>query len=366
MSSHDGAGATSVLRFVEHDAAGAPTGRCTTFGNVEFQPLSYSDLVDKKLGDQVVIPLKWSNAHVVESSIPELCVDGRAAVSTTLESKYSAKAIGLVRGGWLPSGLALQTDMVVMPDRCTITELVVRFRAGKKRREGCEDFVDLFQGKSVRINPALYALEGNQRRRPSPQHVAEQWAEACEKIRAALPRAELTPESAISGIIGLLNDMHQSMVSKERFLLRVVPELQSPVSARRRAAVWSRVLEIARDCGLSKHSLVVLAALSVVCVSNGSGPAKRLLKPSSNYTAEDAYNALADLRALEMLINLYAAFPQEKIMLCTQDKNLALFWSGLRAAGFVWRDGHTTYTISPVEALLPNVDSELLGLYLQG
>lgn len=365
MSSHEEQMTASTLRFEEQDPGGVATGRFATFENVEFQPLGYSELADKKLGDQVVISLRWSHARIVESTIPELTLGGMASASSLLESHYSSKTIGLVRGGWLPSGLALRTNMVVMPDRCTITELVGRFRDGQKPSEGGEDFLDLFQGKRVRINPGLYALEGSQGQRPSPEHVADQWAEACEKIRTALPLAQLTPEAARQGIVGLLNDTHESMARGENFLRQIAPELQSPVSARRRVAVWNRVLDVARNCGLSRHSLVVIAALSAACVANGAGPAKRLIKPSANYTAENAYNALADLRALEMLMNLYAAFPQEQIMLCTGDKNLALFWAGLRASGFAWRDGHAIYTLSPVEALLPNVDQELVNTYLR-
>jgi len=47
-------------------------------------------------------------------------------------------------------------------------------------------------------------------------------------------------------------------------------------------------------------------------------------------------------------------------MLCTGDKNLALFWAGIRASGFMrGANGSVTYTLSPVEALLPNVTSDL-------
>lgn len=83
------------------------------------------------------------------------------------------------------------------------------------------------------------------------------------------------------------------------------------------------------------------------------------------YTAEVAYNALADLRALEVLMSLFALFPGQRIMLCTGDKDLALLWSGIRASDFAWADGHVSFKLSPVEDLLPGVSPEQLGAFLE-
>lgn len=319
-----------------------------------------------KLDGPVSIPLNWSNARIVASNIPELSVEAAANIQTTLNSPYSNKSIGLVRGGWLPSGLALRSNMVVMPDRCTISDLASRYQDGQKIRAG-DDFLDLFQDKPVRINPGLFALEGNCRQLPAPCEVEEQWAEACRKIRTALPQAQLTPDAAVVGLIAILDELRESTERKMQFLRQLAPILQSPISATRRSEVLQQVLEIAQTCGLQRNTLVVLAALSIVCVKNGAGPAKRIIKPSAKYSKQDAYNALADFRALELLISLYALFPQEQIMLCTGDKNLALFWAGIRASGFSV-NGHNpdsyTYKLSPVEALLPNVTPDLLSAYL--
>jgi hypothetical protein len=355
---------SGILRFEEQDESGERTGRSATFAGVEFQPLGYSDLVSRKLRDKVKVPLRWQDARVLESTLPEITLGQAASVSTSLESHFSTQAIGLVKGGWLPSGLALQAGMVVFPDRCTVKDLAARFSDGVKTGKDDMDFLDFFQGKPVRINPSLFAMEGNNRQRPTPQQVQDQWEEACRKIKTALPLAELTPDGAIQGIIGLLDDLGEGMERKKVFLLSVMHIIKSPISISNRTSTWRKVLEIARDCGVLTQSLVVIAVLSVVCVANGAGPAKRLLKPSSDYSAQDAYNALADLQSLEMLMRLYATYPQEKIMLCTGDKNLALFWSGIRASNFISIGHQTSFTISPVEALLPNVSSDLLAAYL--
>lgn len=363
MVTNQASRSSSVLVFEEHDDLGNPTGRKTTFEGAELLPLGFSELDGLKLDGPISIPLNWSAARIVQTDHSQLSTNELVNLRAPLESHFSSKAIGLVRGGWLPSGLALREDMVVMPDRCTISALASRFRDGAKTREG-DDFLDFFQGKSVKIHPGLFAMEGNERRPPSPQQVWDQWAEAKQKIQRALPNAQITQSKAVLGLIGMLGEMRDAHARKVKFLRLVVPDLRSPVSAGRRAEVWQRVLETADTCGLPRNSLVVLAALSIVCVKNGAGPAKRLIKPSANYSDADAYNALADLRALEVLINLYAAFPQEQIMLCTGDKNLSLLWAGIRATEFRMNKGGITYTLSPVEALLPNVEPSMLEAYL--
>lgn len=358
QSVHSSGAGGKVLTYVEMDEAGVPTGRRVSLANVELVPLEYADLAGKKLGHKVTIPLSWKRAKVVESNIPEITVEDLASGQATLESPYSSKTIGLVKGGWLPSGLALRDEMIVLPDRCTISELSGRFRNGAKKKDEDKDFLDLFAGERVRINPLLFALEGNQKSNPTLDVVAQQFEEACTKIRSALPLAELIPngKGGLQGVSGIIQDTQAGMARKQDFLMRLAPELQAPVSAKRMGLLWNEVLATARDCGVPKKSLAVLAALSAIAVPNGRSPAKGVLKLRNQpYSAEMAYNALADLRALEVLIALLTLFPHQRLMLCTGDKDLALFWTGIQASDFAWIDGHASFKLSPVEDLLPGV-----------
>jgi hypothetical protein len=356
-----------VLKYVEIDeATGAPTGRSVSFLGVEFEALQYSDLLDQKLSNKVVVPLRWRNARVVESTIPEITIEQFASGNAVLKSVYSSLAIGLVKGGWLPSGIALQNDMIVIPDRCTVSELVGRFRDGKKTNDQNKDFLDLFADEPIRINPLLYVLEGNLRANPTPETVEQQFNEVCEKIKSSLPLSELVPtgRSSLRGVVGIISDTRDSMARKQDFLMQLAPNLRAPVSASRLPKVWDGVLATADACGVPRKSLVVLAVLSAISVPNGRSPAKRLLKlTESNYSTDLAYNALADLRSLEVLMHLFALFPNERVLLCTGDKDLALFWAGIRAFDFAWCDGHLHLTLSPVEALLPNVTPERRASY---
>lgn len=348
-----------VLAYEEVDDSGTSTGRRAAFAGVAFTPLGYADLVDTKLGNKVVIPLNWKHAKVIESNIPEIKLDRFASGHASLESTYTSRAIGLVKGGWLPSGLAVREDMIVLPDRCTISELKGRFRDGVKKNEDDKDFLDFFEGEGIRINPLLYALEGNLRRNPTPEQIQQQLDEVLAALRSALPKAELVPGGigGLQGVVGIVQDTQASMERKQTFLMRMAPKLQAPTSAIKKAQLWDEALTVAQACGIARNSLVILAVLSSISVPMGNSPAKRLLKPSADYSAEAAYNALADLRSLEILMCLFALFPDQRIMLCTGDKNLALFWAGMRASRFTWAGNAASFTLSPVEALLPDVSA---------
>ncbi|VVO32211.1 hypothetical protein PS726_05082 [Pseudomonas fluorescens] len=355
-----------VMTYVEIDDAGTPTGNRLSFTGVELRPLGYSDLVNQRQGNTITIPLNWQNAKVVESTVSGIDIDSVASGNATLRSVYSSRTIGLVKGGWLPSGLGLQGGMVILPDRCTVSELNRRFRNGTKTKEEDRDFLDMFAERGVRINPLLFALEGNLRAEPSAEVVEQQLEEAYAKIRAALPLAKLEPEgkSGLQGIVGIIQDTSLALERKQEFLMHLAPKLQAPVSAQRKAPLWDEILRASDKFGVPRQSLVVLAALSSVAVPNGRSPAKRVLKLTANYTVADAYNALADLRSLELLMCLFALYPSEKLMLCTDDRNLALFWAGIQAYEFTWCNGFASFKMSPVDALLPDVSPAQMSSFL--
>jgi hypothetical protein len=346
-----------VMRFEEHDDAMVPTGRSASFSNVEFLPLGYDELFGKKSAEKIVVPLEWKGAKIIESNIPNVNINHVASGNMTLESHFTSKAIGLVRGGWLPSGLGVKGDMTIMPDRCTLADLKARFIGGVKKVEGDNDFLDLFVGPGIRINPLLYALEGNLRRNPTLAEVEAQLAEVSVIVTTALPDAEIVPKGAggLQGVIGIVRDTQQGMESRAELLMRLAPRLHMPTSSAKRDMLWEEILTTADTYRVPRGSLVVMALLSSISVPNGRSPAKGVLKLTDRYSSEDAYNALADLRALELFIGLMAFFPNERIMLCTGDRNLALFWVGIRTSDFSFARGHIEFKFSPVEALFPNV-----------
>jgi len=346
---HDG----KIMVIEEIDGVDGKPPRRFEFSEFEIKPLGYEDLSTLSLGSAVTIPLVVPNARILSADgVRDL---GTGRFSTVLESRFSSKEIGLLNGGWLPCTLAAyHAKHTYLLDRNIVTEIVSRFDGGNLvGREPA--FIDLFHDEPVRLNPLFYALEGNVRALPNPQQVKDQFDEAVEKIRKALPKAILTvgPQS-IDGVLGLIEDSRTGMERRQQFLMRLAPSLQAPVAKAKIDEKWSEVLAAADDLGVSRTASVVLACLSVVCVAGGRSPAKLLLKFRPGYTVEDAYNALADLRSLDIFANLLSLYPDERMQLCTADKNLALFWTGIRASNFTHGDTGCRFDIDPVNHLIPD------------
>ncbi len=315
------------------------------------RPLGYAELARAKLHKKLTIPLELDNSKVVDTDIDGLDKSKSYSIKATLESAFTSRAIGLVKGGWLPPALAACLNTTILVDRNMVSQIIGRFKGGRK--VGAEaDFLDLIADRPVRINPLLFAMEGNARGVPTPNLVRDQLEEAVTKLQAALPSAKLVVSSgSLKGALGLIEESRPGIARKQQFLMRVAPSLTAPVSRRNMQARRDEMLVAADECGVSRNSLVVLAALSSVVVPNGGSPAKKLLKFKAGYCEQDAYNALADLRSLELLIHLFAWFPDEPTLLCTADRNLALFWTGIRASNFKRKGAGVSFDLSPSEDL---------------
>jgi hypothetical protein len=346
-------GGQSMFRFHEIEADDGRVGQDITFTDVDIRPLGYAALANAKLHKNLTLDLEFHNAKAVADSN----LDGSQSytVKATLESRFTSRTVALVDGGWLPPAFAaIVPNATILADRNVVSQIISRFENG--RAVGKEpDFLDLFVDKAVRINPLLFAMEGNAKKIPSAELVRMQLEEAVAKLRAALPSANLVvgPDS-LRGALGIIEESRLGIERKQRFLLRVAPSLAAPVRNDKMRRQWNEVLAAADDCLVPRSSLVVLAALSSVFVQKGRSPAKGLLKLRQNYTEEHAYNALVDLRSLELLIYMLAFFPEHRTAFLTADKDLALFWTGIKASNFERIGAAVSVNFSPVEELLGN------------
>jgi hypothetical protein len=117
------------------------------------------------------------------------------------------------------------------------------------------------------------------------------------------------------------------------FLIKAVPLIVTDVPAPDLTKTESEIIRIAQETKLDLKSLSVLTVLSRLYDNGKSGynVAKKILKPSSEYTKENAYNTLANLNALRLFIGFLAlskSNKSESFAFCTSDKALVLLWSG--------------------------------------
>jgi hypothetical protein len=337
-----------ILEIQEFDHENGTPGHHIALTDIEFSPLGYAEF--NNIHQPMNIPLVV-HGKIIKSSVGSE-IGQYKKISMSLKSDYTSKFIGLVKGGWLPSGIALHDNSIVLPDRCMVTHLKDRFKNGITKPQASKDFIDSFADSPVRINPCLFVLEGDNQQNPTREILEQNLEEAIGKIRSALPKAVLV-ELDLNNVLKLVEETQSSMVRKQNFLERLNRKLKSPVARQDIQARCDEILSEAEACCISKASLVVIAALSTVVIPNGRSPAKRLLKFDQGYTKAHAYNALSDLRSLELLMYSFAMFPDQHVMFCTTDKDLALFWIGLSASNFVFSGAGVTCDLFP-ENLLPD------------
>jgi hypothetical protein len=248
----------------------------------ELVPLGFDDLaaLHGKLREPIAFPLRIRGARVVSTEFDHLHTAEKLNVKAELQSHLGSTVLGLVKGGWLPSGLILDEDTLLLPDRCTVAALRSRFVGGEPKEGVPPDFLDFARDKALKVNPMLYAMEGTSgSRNPDAAELSALYDRAALKIGEALPKAVMFPhkEDALQGVLGLL---------------------------------------------------------------------------------QDAFNALADLRALDLLIAAGTDFPDKRVALLTEDRALALYWVGMQTHSHR-RDGTSIhYAMNPHTAMFARLSDQ--------
>lgn len=292
-------------------------------------PLSYVDLLAAPARERAELKVQFQNV-LARDETGKVHDWTQYAMKFDFTADHSTGAVALVPGGWLPSSMAGAHYMLV-PDRNVVSSLTAARRS--LDRGSPDDLMGLLLNEPVQISPLVFALEGNQRRPPSVQEIAQQIDEARDRFQAALPNAEIVPDraSAIRGAQGLWSDMRVSQVQYERFLVASFPILRpAGPSPSKRASLTKRLCLIAAKESVSRRSLPFLLAWLAIALPQGLNPAMELLKPDKNEPLDQkAYGALADIRQLQLLVYASALFPHQPIALLTHDRALAQIWTGL-------------------------------------
>lgn len=318
-----------TLKDDENPDGGEP--RILSFTDFQIAPLGYDKLAKTNPDRAVTLPLEIYNATIIPSEQHDIPAGGYAKFSTTIETLFTLKHVSLVKGGWLPSGMAAtQNGAIILLDRNMVTEIKGRFVNGSTVGR-TPDFIDMFANAPICLNCLPFALEGNGRQMPDAVLAQAQLNEAREKMLAALPEAQLpNPEKSLRGLLGLLEDVTPVFKCEQTFLKAVAPRLATQVASRDVDRRWDEARTLAREHNVKSSSLALLAVLSVIANPKPC-PARKMLKFKKGYVDADAYNALSDLNFMKIMLYCIAMFPDAAPQFCTGDRNMALFWVGLNA-----------------------------------
>jgi hypothetical protein len=224
---------------------------------------------------------------------------------------------------------------------------------------------------SETVSPLLFALEGKHKRAPTETEVAIELERAREALGKLLPGAQVQsvgPQGR-AALHRMVVDHADFREKATRLLMQAVPMVAERVKSSSRPALEAELTVLAAKEGVRRGSLTFLALLSCIYDNHPPSahytatPGRAVLKPKKNYSAEAAYNALADLFFLELLFNVQTVLPDVNPVLYTADAGLAAFWVALQpcvrevtqvAAG----RSRTTVTFNMTGGLFPDLTAD--------
>lgn len=292
---------------------------------------------------------------------------GLATVKAKVAFHNPATIFALVRGGWLPLPFAMPARFLV--DR-NVVILLRKIREGKAvaNAQALRWWTKFFAEGAGTFNPLPYAFEAGCRRKPTMAEFMSAFDEGASELSDALPKCHIVKfeETHYRAAYAQLEAFDERNERETKFLQAACPLVVHRVPRRAEADVAQVIIKIADGFKLNRGSLVILAALSCLYEDiHGMTAAigRRILKPRSVYSEADAFNALSDLRHIELAVAGQAYFKQEAFSLCTCDRPMALLWSALSARGDSAPNGSTEFTFNLTRDLFSRLsDDELLNL----
>src|ERR1041384_639157 len=333
----------------------AHSGEIIEFKAEAIEPLRFADLEASQTQTYQMTIHAASITGLPDRSEPA----GPGTVTMPITFGEPVSIFCLIEGGWLP--LPFVDPPKFLADRNVVVALAqIRRKVSRADLNHTDWWFQFFRGRSLEINPALYAFEGNNRRAPPLNEFIHAFDEASSEVSMQLPGATLTKygrqhyEAAYALIVEFA-DRHRR---ETEFLLNVAPQLSERAADSRVLNIESEILNRGHELNLKSSSFVVLAALACLYErTDGSGflAARRIIKPTKTFSPADAHNALSDLRALEFFVG-GLGLGREPFALCTRDRAIAAFWCGLQAYGQRWQDERLSFTVSLTAELFPRLD----------
>lgn len=238
----------------------------------------------------------------------------------------------VVFGGWIPCAF-IKKNTILLADRNVISEIVSRYKNGKKKNDKPMDEFDcIFLGNKVSLDITAFVLEGNQRTVPDNSMIDEQIVNATKSLKSALPNLEITKYPNGNGYYYAFRDSLADTIKKSMdFLQNIAPKLNKQFTEKSKEIAVRQVFSSAEEFHLKKSNLAVLLALLRITMIGKKTAAQLILKDSQLYSEDKSYNAVCDLTAIELLINMHNFHDKNNtkynIAFITKDKGLSLFSS---------------------------------------
>jgi hypothetical protein len=262
-------------------------------------------------------------------------------------------------GGWLPVPFVSPQHFLL--DRNVVANFhKLRENLAFTDRKAYQFWTGFFEQGTALFNPLPYAFEGKACRILSFEDFVHAFEEGVQKIEGILPRSRVVRYSPVHYRMAYaqLQAMHAKTPREIEFICEVCPLLVVPTAATNLRSVAERVLATADRLSVDRQSLAVLTALSCLFEDPSSGTwsiGRKILKPKQTYKAADAYNAICDLRHIELAALGHAWMVNGRFALCTSDRAVASLWCALGIRDVVETATGPEFTIDISSELFPRL-----------
>ena len=270
---------------------------------------------------------------VVDGSIEP----GHATVTGKFTFHEPATVYALVPGGWLPLPFVIPSRFIV--DR-NVVALLKRLRMGQTGSiiQALKWWTKFFDEGAGMFNPLPYAFEAGLQRKPTYSEFKAAYDEGASEIIDALPSCHIIKYQEVNyrDAYAQLEAFDARSAREILFLKKVCPMVVNRVGRQKDMKLAKEISRIADNLNVYRASFVSIAALSCLFENIHGTPisiGREILKPNLLYSDSDAYNALSDLRHIELAAAGNAYFGKEAFSLCTCDRALAKLWCSLALTG---------------------------------
>lgn len=332
-------------------------GPAPVFDILQAQPLSFADLRDHLANGKDKFKIRARVRVHPATNVPDLPVGSEKTLDLDMSFPAGMKHYALVPGGVLPPDFLLRGGTRVLLDRNVLSDL----RAMPARDRGPAHPLRWLDSDGFHVNPILGAMEGTRRRPLTWREFRAELTQIQRHLRRRLRRANLVEfaDSSMNAMYKQHRLFAPRLRQEQDFLLAISARLVDSVAKRDLLKAEQFVLDAAAGASLRPLTFVVLTALAKVYEGTEQRPAGKLLKlnelrASGKDWRRSAYNALADIRQMEMLST--AQEMPDYVAAMTGDVALAQVWCGLRPTGAKFDDGTIGFYFRLDPALFPRLD----------
>lgn len=338
----------------------AENGQQTDMVPQSFRPLVYSDAVQPHSRHRIEFT---GQGTILKDDVPELTT-ASFSMDVAFHERFSIYA--LVEGGWLPLPF-VEPGIFLIDQNVLIT--LAGIANGRIKPGNRDTWLTFLNNPRTVINPVFCAWEGISRQTPTYTEFCDRFDEASARISAALPKVSVIKfekvhyEAAHTSILAFVERQER----ETEFLLYAVPLIREKTSPEKLAEYRSKLVTKATELGLNNRSLLAIAVFSCLFErQDGSGylVGRKILKPKQHYTEQDAYNALCDLRSLELFI-CSRTIGGKPMSLCTRDRAMAAFWCLINPKSVLWENGSFTYSLEFSNDLFPRLAPAELRAFIR-